>query len=124
MEPGLTGMLDEDFFLGNYDVFISSSREESKDLALIRSLYQAAMQNGTKLSDIATIISLNSVESIKSELKLDEKNAEAEEAASQREMQMQERALQSKEQSDAQANELEMVKMDLEKYKMGSGKLR
>lgn len=113
--------LDEDFFFEDYDVFISSSRKESKDLALIKSLYQAAMQNGTNLSDIATIISLNSVESIKSELKkLEEQKAESEEAAAQRELQMQERLLQSKEQAEAQANELEMMKMDLEKYKIDS----
>lgn len=115
------GTLDDDFFFEDYDVFISSSRKESKDLALIKSLYQAAMQNGTSLSDVATIISLNSVEAIKGELRrLDEEKAQSEQAQMQQEQQMQERILQSKEQADALANELEMMKMDLEKYKIDS----
>lgn len=115
------GMLDDGFFFEDYDVFISSSRKESKDLTLIKSLYQAAMQNGTSLSDVATIISLNSIEAIKAELRrLDEEKAQAEQAQMQREQEMQERMLQSKEQAEAQANELEMMKMDLEKYKIDS----
>lgn len=111
--------LDEGFFFEDYDIFINSSRKESKDLAVIKSLYQPAMQNGTRLSDIATIVSLNSVISIKTELmRLEEQQAIAEQSKLDQEQQAQERVLQSREASDKMLNELELMKMDLERYKI------
>lgn len=111
--------LDEGFFLEDYDVFVNSSRKESKDLELVKSLYQAAMQNGTNLSDIASIVSMNSVQAIKSELlRIEEERALSEQAREMREQEAQDKVLQAQAESDKMTMELELMRMDLEKYKI------
>lgn len=113
--------LSEDFFYEDYDVFIDSTRRRSSALETIKSLYQAAMQNGTNLSDIATILSLDSIESIRSELKkIEDERARIEQQSSQQEAEANERKLQAEIEAKNADRDMAMMELELEKYKIDS----
>ena len=111
--------LSDDFFYEDYDVFAVSSRQESKDLELIKQLYQPAMQNGTSLSDIAEIISLNSTKAIHSKLKeIEERRILEMQRAQEAEMQRENELLELKRNEAEIESQLRMQELELEKYKI------
>lgn len=115
----MAATLSDDFFFEDFDVFATSSRKESKDLELVKQLYQPAMQNGATLSDIVDVITLNSVKAIQNKLReIDEKKAiamqQAEALAAQREAE----ALELERQAREIEVSLRLQELDLEKYKI------
>lgn len=78
--------LTDDFLFEDFDVFVTDSREEYINLQKLQSLYQAAMQNGAELLDIAEIMTINNITEIKSKLKeITEARQQREEAMAQQE---------------------------------------
>lgn len=111
--------LSDDFFYEDYDVFAVSSRQESKDLELIKQLYQPAMQNGMSLSDIAEIISLNSTKAIHGKLKeIEERRIMEMQRAQEAEMQRENELLELKRNEAEIESQLRMQELELEKYKI------
>lgn len=111
--------LQDEFFYEDFDVFAVSSRQESKDLEVIKQLYQPAMQNGTSLSDIAEIISLNSTKAIHSKLKeIEEKRMMQAQAAEQAALQRENEILELKRVESETETMLRMQGLELEKYKI------
>ena len=111
--------LEGDFFYEDYDVFAVSSRQESKDLELIKSLYQPAMQNGASLTDIAEIISLTSTIAIKNKLKEIEDIRAAQAQAAEEEALQRENELLEMQRIEAEVEAtLRMQELELEKYKI------
>jgi len=60
--------VNEDFLYSDYDVFVTDSSKEVRDLEEIRTLLQPAMQNGATLLDAAHILSSENVTQIKEKL--------------------------------------------------------
>lgn len=111
--------LREDFFYEDYDVFAVSSRQESKDLELIKSLYQPAIQNGTSLSNIASILSLTSTRAISSKLKeIEERQAMAAQQEQQMILERENELLEMKKVEAEMEASLRLQELDLERYKI------
>ena len=111
--------LADEFFYEDFDIFISDSTKENQNIEMIKSLYQPAMQNGASLLDIAEIMTLDNIASIKSKLgEIEKKRAEQQQqmqdAESQREIQLE----QVKNQSKQQELQLQQQKLELDKYKI------
>ena len=60
--------MSEDFLYSDQAIFITDSSEENRKLEQIRGLYQAALQSGTPLSDIVSILTYDSITEIKNKL--------------------------------------------------------
>lgn len=60
--------ITEDFPYHDYDVFLTDSTKEYKDLQLLQNLYQPAMQNGASLLDVASIMTEDNMSEIKRKL--------------------------------------------------------
>lgn len=111
--------LEDSFFYEDYDIFAVSSRQESKDLDLIKSLYQPAMQNGASLTDIAEIISLTSTIAIKNKLKeIEEIKAAEAQAQAQEALERENEILEMKRAEAEVEASLRMQELELEKYKI------
>jgi hypothetical protein len=111
--------LSENFFYEDYDIFVSDSTKDKQNLESIRTLYQPAMQNGASILDIAEIMTLDSVTSIKAKLAQIEKtraeqNQQAAEAENQRQMQL----IETENQYKAQETQLKQQELELDKYKI------
>lgn len=60
--------LNDDFLYSDFDIFVSDSSEELRNIQQLEALYQPAMQNGATLADIAEIMTINNVTKIKEKL--------------------------------------------------------
>jgi hypothetical protein len=60
--------ITEDFLYSDHDIFLTDSTKEHGDIEKLSNLYQAAMQNGGSLLDIATIMTSNNMSEIKQKL--------------------------------------------------------
>jgi hypothetical protein len=61
--------MSDDFLYSDHAIFVTDSSEENRKLEQLRSLYEAALQSGAPLSDIASIITYDTVTEIKNKLK-------------------------------------------------------
>lgn len=61
--------LTDDFFHEDFDLFITDSRAEKQSLDEMKGLYQAAMQNGASLLDVAEIMVMDNISEIKNKLR-------------------------------------------------------
>jgi hypothetical protein len=61
--------INEDFLYSDFDIFVSDGTKENQNVEALRSLMQAAMQNGASLSDAAMVLTTDSVSEIRRKLK-------------------------------------------------------
>lgn len=111
--------LSEDFFYEDYDVFVSNSRTEVKNVEFLKTLYQPAMQNGATLVDIASIVSIDSVEGIRAELaKIQARVDRANANRAQKEQEMEEEKNRIEADKAEREYEIESKKLELARYKI------
>ena len=85
-----------DHMESNYGVFVSDAGKDQEKLQNIKGLTQAMMQNGAKPGDIAEMLDSDSFTQIKKNLKLaDKANAELEQAQQEAQQQMQQQQLEA-----------------------------
>jgi hypothetical protein len=97
--------INDDFLYSDFDIFVSDSTREHDQLQDIKNLYQAALQNGSTLLDVANIITSSSMSEVKTKLEqLEQKrmqmaseNAKAEQQMNEVEMKLKEEELRIKE---------------------------
>ena len=68
--------INEDFLYSDFDVFLSDSTKETRDIESIKTLLQPAMQGGASLLEAAEILSSDNVTQIKNKLAEVEKKKE------------------------------------------------
>jgi len=111
--------LSDEFFFEEMDIFISDSTKDMQNLEAIKTLYQPAMQNGATLLDVAEIMTLDNISSIKDKLSNIEKlRSEQEQASADAENQRQGQLIELQNQSKAQEIEIRNRELELEKYKI------
>jgi hypothetical protein len=68
---GARSFLDiaEDFLYSDFDVFVSDSTQENRNIELMKQLLQPAMQNGATLLDAAAILTADNMAILKEKLK-------------------------------------------------------
>ena len=85
-----------DYMESNFGLFVSDAGKDQEKLQNIKGLTQAMMQNGAKPGDIAEMLDSDSFTQIKKNLKLaDKANAELEQAQQEAQQQMQQQQLQA-----------------------------
>lgn len=104
--------ITDDFLYSDFDIFVTDSTEENRNLEMLKSLYQPAMQNGASLSDIAEIMASNNLTDIKTKLKSIEK------ARQQQEKEMLQQQQDAMMQAEAIKSEVEGAKLELEAEKL------
>ncbi len=104
--------IEQEFLFDDHDVFISDSTKELQQIETLKQLYQPAMQNGASLSDVADIMSTDSMAIIRR--KLDKIKQEAQQLMQQQQKAEQETQLALEE----MITEREREKMELERYKI------
>jgi hypothetical protein len=113
--------LSENFFYEDYDIFVSDSTKDLQNLEAIKTLYQPAMQNGASILDIAEIMTLDSVSSIKAKLaKIEKTRAEQQQQAADQENQRQMQLSQANQMAQQEANQIKQQELELDKYKIDS----
>jgi len=104
--------ITEDFAYADFDIFVTDSTEENRNLEMIKNLYQPAMQNGASLSEIAEIMASNNLTDIKNKLKkLEEDRAKREQQAQQQQQQSAMEIEQMRKETAEKALELELEKL-------------
>ena len=89
--------ITEDFLYSDYDIFFSDSSLESRDIEMLRSLLQPAMQGGATLLDAAEIVTGENMSQIKRKLsEIEERREQMMAQQSQMEQQSAEMELQMK----------------------------
>jgi len=111
--------LSDKFLYEDYDIFCTNATEELQNLEQLKQLYQPAMQNGASLLDIAEIMTLKSINTIKEKLgEIDERNQQRIQEQQQQEQQSQQQIAQMQQQTDQQELQLEQAKQELDRYKI------
>ena len=82
--------INSDFVYADLDVFLSDATKEHQDVEAVKSLLQAAMQNGATLLEATEVITGDNLSAIKRQLAdIDENRAKMAQAQQEAEMQMQ-----------------------------------
>jgi len=95
----------DDFIYSDFDIFVSDSTRDHRNLEALRSLIQPAMQNGASLLDAANLLTTENVSQIKKRLE------DIEEAREQREEEMARISQESQQQAAQMMSEIEMEKL-------------
>lgn len=88
--------ISDDFLYSDYDLFMADSTKDFDNMQKLEALYQPAMQNGASLTDIADIMTSNSISEIKQRM----------EAVEQQRQQMMQQQVQAEQQAAAQEQQL------------------
>jgi hypothetical protein len=113
--------LSDNFFYEDYDIFISNSSKDLRNLEMIKSLYQPAMQNGTSILDIAEIMTLDNITMIKNKLgEIEQVKSERDKSIADQENQRQIQLAQAQNEVKQEENSLKQQELDLSKYKTDS----
>jgi transposase-like protein len=111
MSQGILDFDGESFLESDYGVYISISPEHQDMFRNLRNLSQAFMQNGGTLSMVANLYTTTNPVTLQKKLeKFEEGLKEAEENARKEELQVQQAAIQQKEQSEAENRRIEEEK--------------
>jgi hypothetical protein len=111
--------LDDSFSYEDFDIFVSDSTKDNQVIEQLRSLSQAAMQNGASLLDIAEILTTDNLSMIKNKLQeITTRQAEQQQAMQEQEAQQQQQLVEMQNQVKEEELMLEEAKLDLEKYKI------
>lgn len=111
--------LSEDFFYEDFDIFISDSTKNQKDIDALRQLLQPAMQNGASLLDVAEIITIDNVNMIKDRLSdIEQKHMEQMQQQQQAEQEAQQRMIEEQNRVKEEELMLKEAELELEKYKI------
>lgn len=107
--------ISDDFVYSDFDIFVTDSTKEAQDIDFLRQLYQPAMQNGTSLSEIASIMTSNNLTDIKNKLeKIDKARIQRETEMQQSQQDTQAQIAQMQSQIEQQRVELENRKLQLQ----------
>jgi hypothetical protein len=109
--------VNDDFLYSDFDVFISDSSKEARDVEEIRQLLQPAMQNGATLMDAADILSSENLSEIKGKLEEIEKRknelmaqqSQMEQQAAQQEMALKANEMRIKEEDSIRKSETQII---------------
>ena len=113
--------LADNFFYEDFDIFVSDSTKDMRNLDMIKNLYQPAMQNGATLLDIANIMTLENVTEIKSALKdIEDRRMQMQKEMEEAEAQRQQQLVAMQNEVKQQEIALRQQEMELEKYKIDS----
>jgi hypothetical protein len=82
--------ITDDFMFADFDVFVNDPTVEDRNIEMLKSLLQPAMQNGATLSDVAAILTSNNLSDIKNKLQeVEQKRQKMEAQARQEELAVQ-----------------------------------
>lgn len=126
MDDGSMGVLDFDgslFVEGEYGIDVSISSKDEDMMSALKSLSQPFLQNGGSMSIVADLYRTTDPQSLQRKIEsYEQQQREAQQQQQQQEIEMQQSQLaQAQEQAQAELerkHELEMAKIDLEKYKI------
>lgn len=116
--------LSDDFFYEDMDIFVEDSTKNQQKIESLRSMVQAAMQNGASLLEAAEILTLDNLTMIKNKLKdIDDKKTQMEQQMQQQQAEQQQAAIEAEREIADQKAALEEAKMDLKKYEIDENNL-
>ena len=113
--------ITDPFLYEDMDVFLSDATADQKNIEMLKSLYQPAMQNGATLADIAEIMILDNVSEIKAKLRsIEELRAQQNEQAAESENQRQAELIQLQNQQAEIEMAFRQQELELDRYKVDS----
>lgn len=111
--------INDDFYYEDMDIFVTDSTKEQQNIESLRSLSQAAMQNGASLLDIAEIITTDNMSLIKQKLAdIEDKRMQQQEQMAQAEQQRQAELVQLQNEVKQQELDLKQQELEINKYKI------
>lgn len=111
--------ISDEFYYDDFDIFISDSSKEAKNIESLRQLIQPAMQNGASLLDVVDIISTDNFNMIKKKLgEIEEKRMQQQEQAAQSENDRQAQLIQMQNQYKELEMQFKQQELELQKYKI------
>ena len=111
--------ISDDFYYEDMDIFVTDSTKEQQNIESLRSLSQAAMQNGASLLDIAEIITTDNMSLIKQKLAdIEDKRMQQQEQMAQAEQQRQAELVQLQNEVKQQELDLKQQELEINKYKI------
>ena len=111
--------LSDNFFYEDMDVFIDDSTKNQQQIEALRNLMQPAMQNGASLLDIAEIITMDNVNTIKNRLEeIEQKRMQQQQAMEEAQAQREQQAIQMQNEIKEEELMIKEAEMDLKKYEI------
>ena len=111
--------ISDAFLYEDMDVFLSDATADLKNIEMIKSLYQPAMQNGATLADISEIMLLDNVSEIKNKLRsIEELRMQQNEQSAQAENERQAQLIELENKDKETELAMEQSRLDLERYKI------
>lgn len=111
--------LSDDMLYEDFDIFIEDTTKNQQYIETLKQLMQPAMQNGASLLDIAEIITMDNISTIKSRLEeIEQKRMEQQQAMEQAQAEREQQAIQMQNEIKEEELMIKEAEMDLEKYKI------
>lgn len=99
--------ISEDFLYSDFDVFVSDSTKEDRDLQALRSLAEPAVQSGATLHEVSELLTSDNITILKNKLKeLDERKQILEQKAVEAQQQAEQQRMQFESQKMAEENRI------------------
>lgn len=113
--------LSDDFFYEDMDIFVEDTTKNQQQIEALKNLMQPAMQNGASLLDIAEIITMDNVTTIRSKLEeIEQKRMEQQQAMEQAQAEREQQMAQIQNEIKEEELMLKEAEMDLKKYEIDS----
>ena len=111
--------LSDEYFYEDMDIFLDDSTKNQQALEALKSLMQPAMQNGASLLDVAEIITMDNINTIKNRLEdIEQKRMEQQQAAEQAQAEREQQMIQMQNEIKEEELMIKEAEMDLKKYEI------
>lgn len=111
--------LSDEYFYEDMDIFLDDSTKNQQALEQLKNLMQPAMQNGASLLDVAEIITMDNINSIKNRLEeIEQKRMEQMQQQQQAEQEAQQQMIQMQNEVKEEELMIKEAEMDLKKYEI------
>lgn len=111
--------LSDEYFYEDMDIFLDDSTKNQQALEQLKNLMQPAMQNGASLLDVAEVITMDNINTIKNRLEdIEQKRMEQQQAAEQAQAEREQQMIQMQNEIKEEELMIKEAEMDLKKYEI------